>query len=153
VADQANELRLLSAFRFTVAISGESVSLGAAFSAVSGLEVNVESVELREGGYNVGVRRLVGKASSPPLVLKRGVSTDRGFWAWVTRCTSGAPAYVNGEITEHSAAPGTPGAIEARWEFHRGVVTKVSGPELDALEGGVPIEELHIAHEGLFRRQ
>ena len=88
---------LLSNFNFTVEIelSGlggdEGLSLGArgAFSEVSGLEITLEPVTFREGGYNRGARQLVGKTTNAPLVLKRGLSLDPAFWTWVQRCIDG----------------------------------------------------------------
>lgn len=148
---------LLSLFNFEVHITAsgrggdETLARSAAFSDVQGLETNVEIRELREGGYNLGVRRLVGKTSHPNLVLKRGVTLDRGFWEWIQRCTGGAYPlpYVSGTILQFP--PGEGGEI-ARFRFTNGIVTKVKSADLQAMgSNNVAIEELHIAHEGLER--
>ena len=39
--------------------------------------------------------------------------------------------------------------IVATWVFDRGLPVKIRGPELNAKNGDVVVEELHIAHEGL----
>ena len=76
----------LSTFNFEVILTpsgyggDEDVTRAADFSDVSGLELTLEHTEIREGGYNVGVRRLIGKTSSPEIVLKRGMTRDAGFW-------------------------------------------------------------------------
>jgi phage tail-like protein len=97
------------------------------------------------------VRQLRGRTTSPALVLKRGLSTDRAFWAWVQRCIDGPfpLPYVDGEILCYptSGATGTP----ARWVFVNGIATKVRSADLSATGSQVAIEELHIAHEGLRR--
>ena len=156
---------LLSRFNFVVEVdvSGfggdEALAQGGphaakgAFSEVTGLELNLEATALREGGYNHGVRQLLGKASSPELVLKRGVTLDDGFWAWIRRCTDGTfpLPYVSGAITVFGPA-GEPGEPRTVFAFKGGIVTKVKSADLNATEArDVPIEELHIAHEGLIR--
>ena len=99
---------LLSNFNFAVQIelSGlggdEGLALGArgAFSEVQGLEITLEPVSFREGGYNLGQRQLVGKTTTPALVLKRGLSLDPAFWTWVQRCLDGTfpLPYVSGTV-------------------------------------------------------
>ena len=152
---------LLTSFNFAVQIelSGlggdEGLAQGArraAFSDVQGLEITLEAVSFREGGYNHGTRQLVGKATNPPLVLKRGLSLDPAFWAWVRRCTDGTfpLPYVSGTIRvfQPSGSASQPGV----WRFENGIVNKVKAADLNANGGReVALEELHIVHEGLRR--
>lgn len=152
---------LLTAFNFAVQIelSGlggdEGLAQGArraAFSEVQGLEITLEPVSFREGGYNRGARQLVGKATHPPLVLKRGLSLDPAFWAWVRRCTDGTfpLPYVSGTIRvfQASGSASQPGV----WRFENGIVNRVKAADLNATGGReVALEELHIVHEGLSR--
>jgi phage tail-like protein len=155
----------LSQFNFTVEITvsgfggDEGLAQGSphaargAFSEVTGLELNIEMTALREGGYNSGVRQLAGKVTSPALVLKRGVTLDDGFWAWIRRCTDGTfpLPYVSGAVTVFGPE-GRAGDPQAAWSFARGIVTKVKSADLAAAKASdVAIEELHIAHEGLMR--
>lgn len=152
---------LLSTYNFAVQIelSGlggdEGLAQGArrgAFSELQGLEINVEPVSFREGGYNRGVRQLVGKTSNPPLVLKRGLALDQAFWAWVRRCIDGTYPlpYVGGTIRVLQASGGS--APAGVWRFENGIVSKVKAADLNATSGReVALEELHIVHEGLSR--
>jgi phage tail-like protein len=154
----------LARFNFTVEIgvSGlggdEGLAQGGphaargAFSEVTGLELTQETTALREGGYHAGVRQLAGKVSSPALVLKRGVTLDDAFWAWIRRCTDGIYPlpYVSGTVAV-LGPEGPRGAARARWRFRHGIVTKVKSADLNAIANDVAIEELHIAHEGLMR--
>jgi phage tail-like protein len=155
----------LTRFNFNVEISvsgfggdegladGSPHAARGAFSEVTGLELNMEMTTLREGGYNLGVRQLPGKVSSPSLVLKRGVTLDTAFWTWIARCTNGTfpLPYVSGAIIVYGTE-GERGDPKAAWVFTRGIVTKVKNADL-AGSGAtdVAIEELHIAHEGLMR--
>ena len=150
-----------SNFNFEVILSyGSEASIlnlaqRASFSQVSGLEINVASVELVEGGYNRGVRRLVGKATNPPLVLKRGLTDDRGFWDWIQACFTGTypVPYVTGEVWVYPPFPDPFSQTIAKWRFTNGMATKVKAPDLNAVSAAIPIEELTIAHEGLERIQ
>ncbi|WP_297358606.1 phage tail protein [Thauera sp.] len=157
------EADFLSSFNFAVHIelSGlggdEGLALGnrrGAFSEVQGLEMTLEPVSFREGGYNRGARQLVGKASHPALVLKRGLALDPAFWNWVQRCVDGSfpLPYVSGTIRVQAAD--TSASDAATWRFENGIVTKVRAADLNAAGSReVALEELHIVHEGLSREQ
>ena len=147
----------LSGFRFEVHLSpsgeggDEALTAKASFTDVSGLETSIEMLTIREGGYNKGVRQLIKKTSQPNIVLKRGVTSDAGFWEWVQRCFSGEfpLPYISGSIHMLPRSGDFDGRIT--WNFVNGLATKVSCANLDAKTTTIPIEELHIAHEGLSR--
>jgi phage tail-like protein len=149
---------MLSTFNFRVLITppkqvgAEELTRTAAFAEVSGLEMTLQTREVREGGYNAGTRRLVERASPGTLVLKRGMTSDAGFWKWVQRCLHGPYPlpYLSGEV--HMLAAHRDSMEPVIWKWESGIATKVSAPGLQASgDGGVPIEELHIAHEQLRR--
>jgi phage tail-like protein len=151
---------LISPFNFRVEIypSGyggdEVLALDGrgAFAEVQGLEMSLEVVSFREGGYNQGQRQLIGKATTQPLVLKRGLSLDRGFWLWIQRCMSGAfpLPYVNGRIL--AFPPEGERNQVAIWGFESGIATKVNAGALNAKGAqDVAMEELQIVHERLWR--
>lgn len=158
-----DDQRLLTSFRFRVDLEPspfdgvESLrSARGAFAEVQGLEIGVEVVTFREGGYNLGPRQLLGKATSQPLVLKRGLSLDTGFWQWLQRCSDGRYPlpYVNGTVRCFPAAGDPMGGEgpQAAWAFVNAIATKVSAPPLNARQSHeVPLEELHLVHEGLTR--
>ena len=114
-----------------------------AFSEVTGLELTIEPTTFREGGYHLGPRQLIGKTTTTPLVLKRGVSLNAAFWTWIQRCTDGACPlpYVSGAI--HAQPPdGDASGDEAVWSFVNGIVTKVKSADLNATcAQDVPMEE------------
>jgi len=127
-----------------------------AFAEVSGLEFNLEMQAIREGGYHLGARQLPGKTTHPAIVLKRGVTLDGAFWQWIQRCTDGTypMPYVSGEILQFPPGEDRDAATPAKWSFTNGIVTKVKSADFNAASASnVPIEELHIAHEGLQRTQ
>lgn len=153
---------ILSTFRFEVTISASEIGATdaagrvsrAAFSEVTGLEINVEAYTVREGGYNYGVRQLLGKVTHPQLVLKRGVTLDAGFWAWIDAFASARYPlpYVQGQILCHPPGGVPDDTTAAVWEFTNALPTKVKTADLNATSSGeVPIEELHLSHERLWR--
>lgn len=148
----------LSLFNFEVHLSSsdDSTVPGAAFSEVSGLEINLEHREIREGGYNRGMRQLVGRMSHAVLVLKRGLTLDTDFWRWIQRCTDGTYPlpYLSGDVFVYPPSGNREQATPAQWRFTNGIVTRVRTSDLNANSANsVPIEELQIAHEGLRRER
>ena len=131
---------LLTRFNFLVDIhasqyggdSGIAYGAKGAFSEVIGLEVTLEPVTFREGGFHAGPRQLIGKTSAATLVLKRGVSLDSAFWAWIARCTDGTYPlpYVSGSIRVRPS-DGEASGREAAWSFTNGIVTKVKSADLN----------------------
>jgi phage tail-like protein len=151
---------LLTRFNFAAQIvlsnrgGDEGLARGeGAFSEVSGLELTLEPTTFREGGYHGGARQLIGKTTTTPLILKRGVSLDAAFWTWIQRCIDGTYPlpYVSGSILVRPPDGATSGQ-KAVWNFVNGIVTKVKSTDLNAVDPkDMPIEELHIVHEGLSR--
>lgn len=149
-------------FRVEIVLSGlggdEGLAQGSpdnpkgAFSEVQGLEMGIEAVTFREGGYHSGQRQLAGKTTSVPLILKRGLSLDGAFWTWIRRCTEGGYPlpYVAGSI--FVAGPDRSKDEAAEFRFVNGLAIKAKTADLTAgASSDLPIEELHIVHEGLWR--
>lgn len=135
---------------------GERLADGG-FQECSGLEIEMDVQEHREGGRNDGVVQLVGRGTYRNVVLKRGMffSEDEGvnreLWRWLQDILAGrSPVRRYDGIIELLNGEGEPdGEVLATWTFSRGLPVKVSGPTLNARTGEIAIEELHIAHEGL----
>lgn len=130
---------------------GSSLGKGA-FQECSGLEIEMDVQELVEGGRNDGVIQRVGRAKYKPVVLKRGMfygearKVDAALWRWLQSIVSGQVPVVryDGRIEVKEG-----NHVVATWSFVRGLPVRLSGPVLDAKNGDIAIEELHIAHEGL----
>jgi phage tail-like protein len=162
---------LLRAFRFRVSLlpspaavaGGEPVAPSSApprgglgdggFAECSGLDIEMDVQELREGGRNNGLIRRVGGPKYQNVVLKRGMLLPRGgtadpaLWRWLQDVLDGVrPVRRLDGLVEVMSVGDTVGA---RWAWVRGLPAKVSGPQLNARTGEIAIEELTIAHEGL----
>jgi phage tail-like protein len=152
---------LLNVFRFRVDFHKTTVddpSSGAAepvcsgrFSEVSGIDATMEPKSFKEGGRNWGEVQRAGHTTFATLVLKRGMTEDRGLWSWFQSVAGGSYAYrLNARLVmlaADEAADAASGAL--RWEFANCLPIKFKAADLSASSSEVGIEELHLNHEGL----
>jgi phage tail-like protein len=128
---------------FVVEIEG---ILAGGFASCSGLQVETETFEYREGGRNEYVHRFAGPTRHPPLVFKRGLSLIDGLWGWHQDVVAGQIKRRNGTIYLLD------GQQPVRWwNFHEALPIKWTGPELQASPAAVAFESVEIAHRGLTR--
>jgi phage tail-like protein len=150
---------LAGTFNFRVSLTrsggGSEAQLGdGGFQECGGLQVEMDAVELQEGGRNDGVVRLVGRGRYGPITLKRGMLVPSGgaarddLWRWLQGILGGERPVRRYDGVVEVLDPAARRVV-ATWAFDRGLPTRVAGPRLDARTGEVAIEELTIAHEGL----
>jgi phage tail-like protein len=95
------------------------------------------------------VQKIPGDLTWSDLVLRRGITDDKGLWDWRQKVIDGKvnEARANGSIImynqEHTEI--------ARFNFKNGWPSAWKGPDVNAMEQSVAIEEISIAHEGLER--
>lgn len=116
----------------------------AGFAEVSGLTVETEIEEYREGGVNDFVHKLVKGTRHVPIVLKRGLLDNDVLWKWHREVVqgnivrrSGSIILFNESFDEHR-----------RWSFEDAYPIKWVGPDLNATSSEVAIEQLELAHNG-----
>jgi phage tail-like protein len=114
------------------------------FRSVSGLSMEIEVVEFREGGSN-DVHKLPGRVKYPNLVLKQGFSGASELQKWAFRIAAGQFEHKNATIVI-SDQKGQP---VARYTLTNAFPAKWEGPDLDASSNEIAIETIEIAHEGL----
>jgi phage tail-like protein len=132
-------------FAFLVEIDGLLVG---GFSEVTGLQVETEVEEYREGGVNEFVHRLPGPTRHPSnLVLKRGLTDVDALWSWHQEVVRGRVERRNGTIylLDRQRAPAM------WWDFLDAYPVKWSGPELRAESSAVAAETVELAHRGIHR--
>jgi phage tail-like protein len=115
------------------------------FSECSGLEVETELVDYREGGVNDYIHRFAGGTRSPPLVLRHGITSADGLWRWYQMTAAGQVVRRNGTIFLLDEARDA--AIQ--WNFKDAFPYKWIGPELRAEAASVAFESIEFAHRGL----
>lgn len=129
---------------FVVEIEGLVVG---GFAECTGLQIETESHEYREGGENDFIHRFAGPTRHPPLVLKHGVSAIDGLWGWHQDVASGNIQRRNGTIYLLNQAQ----VPVLWWHFREAIPLKWSGPDLRADSAAVAFESVELAHRGLSR--
>lgn len=131
-------------FNFLVEIEG---ILAGGFSECSGLQVETEFFDYREGGQNDFVHRFAGPTKYPPLLLKHGLTQIDGLWSWHQDVVKGKIERRNGTIylLDKQRLP------IMWWDFKEAIPLKWTGPDLRADSGAVAIESVELAHHGLSR--
>jgi len=149
--------RLATNFRFRVTLTpsgGPGSPLGdGGFQECTGLDLEMDVAEYVEGGRNNGVVQRAGRLKVNRLTLRRGMLHPAGgtvnteLWRWFQDCVDGVRPMRRYDGTVQVL--GGDGSTVATWTFSRGLPAKIVGPQLNAKNGEVAIEELQIAHEGL----
>jgi phage tail-like protein len=131
-------------FNFLIEIEG---ILAGGFSECSGLTVETEFLDYREGGVNGYVHRFAGPTKYPPLVLKHGLTQIDGLWTWHQSVTQWNVERKNGTIylLNKQSLP------VMWWDFKEAYPTKYPGPDLRAESAAVAFESVELAHRGLSR--
>ena len=129
---------------FIVEIEGLLVG---GFTDCTGLQIEVEAHEYREGGQNDFVHRFAGATRHPLLVLKHGLSPIDGLWGWHQDVAAGDIRRRNGTIYLLNKTQ-TP---VLWWHFREALPLKWSGPDLRADTAAVAFESIELAHRGLTR--
>ena len=135
------------AYNFKVSVTnvdtGETVS--GAFSEASGLTVDVQPIEYRDGTDDTTVRKVRGLRKLSNITLKRGITGHSGFWRWVLRGVEGDVDRQQGYI----ALLNEDRAEVMRWNFKQAWPTKYTGPSLNAKNNEIAMETLELAVEDL----
>jgi phage tail-like protein len=129
---------------FVVEIEGLLVG---GFTDCTGLQIEIEAHEYREGGQNEFVHRFAGATRHPPLVLKHGVSPIDGLWGWHQDVAAGNIQRRNGTIYLMNQAQ----VPVVWWHFREALPLKWTGPDLRADTALVAFESIELAHRGLIR--
>jgi phage tail-like protein len=131
--------------RFVVEIEGIDI---AGFSEVTGLQVEVEVEEYREGGLNDQTRHFSGRVRYPArLVLKHGFGDSRVLWDWHKNVAEGRVQPKNLSIILHDAQ----GNERARWNVTKAYPVKWAGPDFKGNASEIAVETLELVHRGFTR--
>jgi len=130
------------AFGFKVEIDGGE-PLGC-FQEVSGLSINIDAVDQKEGGMNRGAHKIINGASFGPVTLKRGLC-DVGMYSWINDA-------LEGKVTRHTVIITLLDDAQKpimQYKLIRAIPTKWSGPTLSVTSDAIATESLEFSHEGL----
>lgn len=130
------------AFNYLVEVNG--IRAGG-FSEVSGLDLEVQTIDYRNGDEDFIARKLPGIKRVSNVTLKRGIIGELDVFRWVL-------AGARGEVSRRDAAiilRDEQRREVMRWKLTRAWACKYVGPTLQGDSNAVAIEAIEIAHEGL----
>jgi phage tail-like protein len=131
-------------FKFYLEIEGVIV---AEFTELSGLSVEREVKEHREGGLNDFVHRLPGPIKSGNITLKRGMTYSHDLWEWFhTGMYDGKVKRVNLSIILGDAL----GKRVRQWDLTGAYPVKYSSADLRSASDELVVETLELTHHGLI---
>lgn len=131
----------------STAPSGEVNVCSGAFAECTGLEATMEPKVIKAGGMNYGAAQRVGPVTFSTVILKRGMTTTRHLWDWFVWVGNGAASY---RLDVLLAMQDRAGSTQLTWQLRRALPIKFKAADLNAKGTEVGIEELHLAHEGLW---
>lgn len=133
----------LPVFHFSVDLGG----VEAAFSEVTGLNVEVQIIEYRDGAMpEHSSLKMSGLKKYGNITLKRGVfAKNNDFFDWLNAVKMHKPERRDITISlldeEHSPV--------MTWTVLRAWPTKVTSPDMKAAGNEVAVETVELAHEGV----
>lgn len=134
------------AFQFSVEIDGISK---ASFQEVGGVDATTDVIEYREGGDNLGPKKLPGQTKHSNLTLKRGYTDDARLWSWYEDVMTGRTETIrkNVSVVQLDMA----GQEVFRWNLYRAFPVKYTVPPMNAKGNDLAIEALALAYERIER--
>jgi phage tail-like protein len=137
---------------FHYAIEIESIVSGY-FTECSGLGSEHEIIEHKvvdKSGHE-SILKIPGRMKWENIVLKRGITDNMDIWDWRKMVEEGniKDARHNGSVVMFDRSH----EEVARWNFENGWPVKVTGPAVKSDSNEIGIEELTVAHEGLWRKK
>ena len=134
-----------TSFNYMVFIDG--IPAGG-FSEVTGLQMEVEVEDYREGGNNNFIHKLPGPARFPStLTLKRGLTSLSILWVWAEAVRRGNIDRKTGSVMLLNRM-GLPVML---WEFEEAYPSKWIGPDLRANANEIAVETVELMHHGITR--
>ena len=129
-------------YRFRVEIDGLIIG---GFSEVSGLQVETDTEEYREGGVNDYVHRIPKITKYTNITLKKGMADSDTLWKWHQNVVDGRIERKNGRIILLDSE----GDEKWYWTFENAYPVKWLGPDFKADSTTIAIETLELSHNGI----
>ena len=136
----------LSGSYFEVALTGPGAAIAGRFTAVSGLNMEVEYEIYNEGGLNYP--RFFFKENKPQvLVLEQGVvTTADSVSALMAMCASGISIPLAGTVILMDSF-GTP---QRTWSIVGAYLQKYIGPDLNSNEPALAVSRIELIYNGCY---
>ncbi len=135
-------------FKFHVEVGS---IIEAAFTECSGLEMNTEMFEYREGGLNDFVHKFPGRTSVSNVTLRKGFALSNEIFKWykeMETCLRQGKKFDFRSVTITLYSTSEQGVL-MRWNLDKAFPVKWTGPSFKTDEGAVAVEALEFAHHGI----
>lgn len=130
-------------FRFELASMSEAI---AAFREVSGLTVNTDVIEYREGNSrDLHPKKQFGLRKSSNVVCKKGITLNNELWLWYRQIVNGVHDRRNGSVVLCDEEQ----QDVLRWNFYEAWPTKIEFPTLNATTNEIAVLSVEIVVEKL----
>ena len=121
------------------------------FREVSGLEVELETEEIKEGGQNSFVHKVPGRMIWKPITFRRGLVNGDALFQWFYQCSGEGFASQGNKVhrsTGAIVAMSMGGKYLRRWDLIGAFPIKWKGPDFASDKHEPLMEELEIVHHG-----
>jgi phage tail-like protein len=139
----ANQSIPMNTFGFKVKVGDEELGL---FQEVSGLSVQLNVTDLKEGGVNNTTHKLIDGVSFSNVTLKRGLCSAGSMFGWIAKA-------INGDVPERRTVTitmlGDDGKPVKTFTLQNALPVKWDGPSLNVMQDSIATESLELAHEKL----
>lgn len=130
-------------FRFSVAVDGINY---AAFTEFTLPSLQVETLDIKEGGQNAFAHKLPVRVTAGSATLKHGIATDFSLLNWYLDVLKGDIASATRQVTvvmyNEAHLP------LMTWAFRNAYPVKWGGPSFKTDNNSVSIEEIEFVHHG-----
>jgi len=131
-------------FRFIIEIDG---IVNGGFAECSGLQVETETEDYREGGLNEYTHKLSKGTKYQNIILKRGITDSDALWQWHQDVTAGK---IKGARRSISIILMDEEQNEKwRWLVEKAYPVKWAGPALKSDSSTIAFETLELVHTGI----
>ena len=138
-----------TSFRFSIEING---IISGGFAECSGLQVETEIEDYREGGLNEYAHKLSKGTKYQNITLKRGITDYEDMWYWHQAIVFGlTPIPLIGRRNVFIILKDSEGNEKWRWHIQNAFPVKWTGPELRSDSNTVAFETLELAHTGITK--
>lgn len=139
-------------FNFLVEITGNNNFAKAGFQTVSGLNMNTDIVEYREGGDTTTPRKSPGQTNFDDIEFERGMTEDTDMFDWASKVFDANKKAQNNDpkfrATILVKLRDRENNVVKTWEIQRAWVSAYEVSELDAMGDGIAVETMTVTHEG-----
>ena len=138
---------LITTFSFGVELAGVDV---AQFKEAAGFESTTSPIFYKESNEGkIVYKKTAGLQEWADVTLKRAISSSMAFWEWRKQVINGQMDEARRECSIVLYDP--TGTEAVRYNLKDAWISKWKGPDLDADNSGVALEEVTIVHTGLDR--